>query len=126
VLRHHSANGRLDERGGEAREDRRDAAEDALVEDSALGEVSNLGRAADVSGSGQDGVLEDRAEDGVGAEALRRGIENREQVGGAVRLRRVPCPGLPAVTGLPGAVGEAAKGLTVFDARIAFDRTWVW
>ena len=73
------------------------AAEDAVVEDRALGEVGDLGGAADVGGGGEDGVLEDGAEQGVGAEALGGFVENGEEIGGRVRLCGVPCSGLSSM-----------------------------
>jgi hypothetical protein len=130
VLRHHGGDGRLDQRGGEARQDGRDAAEDVLVEDGALGEVGDLGGAADVGRGGQDGVLKDGAQQGVGAEALGCGVEDREEVGGGVGL----CGG----AGLPCAVGQAAQGLALAgwgswgesmrkrSEEPGLTRTWAW
>ena len=79
-----SGDGRLDERGGEAREDGGDAAKDLLVDCGGLREVGDLGGATDVSGGGQDGVLKDGAEERVGTEALGGLREDVQQLGGGV------------------------------------------
>ncbi len=75
---------RLDERGGEAREDGGGAAEDGLVEDLVLRVVGDLGGATDDGLGGEEEILKDGAEEGVGAEALGGGVEDGEQVGGGV------------------------------------------
>jgi hypothetical protein len=85
----------LDERGGQAREDGGGAAEDGLVEDLVLGVVGDFGGASDDSLGGEQVVLKDGAEEGVGAEALGGGVEDGEEVGGGVgrfacRLTRKP------------------------------------
>ncbi len=84
VAGHDLSDGGLDEGGAEARQDRRGAAEDGVKEDLRLGEVGDLRRAADGGEGGQQEILKDGAQQGVGAEALGGGVEDGEQVGGGV------------------------------------------
>jgi hypothetical protein len=104
VFLHDSGNGRFDQRRAEARENWSDAAENLLVEDGALGEVGDLGGATDVGGSGQDGVLKDRAQDGVGADTLGGACEDVEKARCAEDVRASAPLGLSG-----GGIADAAK-----------------
>ena len=84
VLRHHRRNSRLDEGGGQTRQHRRQPPEDCTVQHFALGKVRNLGRPTDVRGGWEDRVLEDRAKERVGAQALGFGLENVQQLGSGI------------------------------------------
>src|SRR5206468_1058247 len=65
VLLHDGGDGGFDEGGREARKHGGEAAEDLLIEHGALGEVGDLGGAADVSSGGKDSVLKNGAEERV-------------------------------------------------------------
>ena len=89
--------------------------EELLVEDGGLGEVGDLGRAADVGGGGEDGVLEERAEEGVGAKALGSRFEDGEEfgrgVGGGAGLPVPFCGTAEGEAGFGGYVEEEEEGV---------------
>src|SRR5271166_550861 len=78
--REDGGDGRLDQRGAEARDDGRGSAEDRVVEHLRLRKVGDLGGTSDVGGGGQEKILKNGAQQGVGTDALGSGIEDGEQV----------------------------------------------
>ena len=105
-------NGGLDERGGEARDGRRLAAENALEENRGLREVGDFGGAADLGRGREQKILKDGTKEGRGRDALGLGVEDSEQIGCGVGL----VVGVPEAVGLGGSGRGAAKG----DARAGF------
>ena len=96
---------RFDERCGKPRKNRGEPAQDALIEDGILGEVSDLSRTADVSGGGQNLILKDGPQKRGGRDALRLALQNAEQLIGGVVL--AAC--LPEAAGLAGGCGGALE-----------------
>jgi len=74
------ADGRLDERAGEAGLSGRYAAQNAFVENCRLGEVRHLRWPADDQRSAEKIILEGRAQQGGGGNPLRLGVENPQQI----------------------------------------------
>src|SRR5215469_6458685 len=98
ILIHHSCNSRLDESGTQTRKHWSETAQDALVEHSALSEVCNLRRPADVSHSRKQRILKHRTEQSVRTQPFRGLIEDRQQF----------LPGVNVSSGSPMAVGSSA------------------
>ena len=104
--------GRLDERGGEARDGRRLAAENALEENRGLREVGDFGGTTDLRRGREQKILKDGAKKRRGRDALGLGVENAEEIGCGVGL----AVGVPEAVGLGGRGRGAAKS----DARAGF------
>ena len=98
--------GGFDERGGKTRFGGGGSAEDALVEDGGLGEVGDLGGAANDERGSEEIVLEDGAEEGGWGDAVRFGGEDAKEVGGGEAL----AASLPEVLRLGGVGGDALEG----------------
>ena len=93
------ADGRLDQRGREARQRRRHPAQNPLVEHGGLRKVGDLRRSADDGRGRKQKILKDGPQQRRGRDALRLGVENAEQFGG----RKALPSGLPESIGLGSA-----------------------
>src|ERR1017187_3512456 len=96
VLAQQLGDGGLNQRSKKARRGRRLPAENTLVKNSGLGEVSNFRRSADEQRGRQQGVLKHGPQQRRGRDALGFGVENADEIRSGVSL----AAGLPESGGL--------------------------